>query len=114
MNIRLFYILVVLVPLNLLSQNNKEELFNQRDKLVQDIALTNKLLESTQNKQGSTVQSIKLLDKKITNKSTLISNYRAEIRIIEQKIIDREVTILDIQNYLDEQKELYANFLLYT
>lgn len=114
MKTRLFYILIVLVPLNLLSQNNKEELFNQRDKLVQDIALTNKLLESTQNKQGSTVQSIKLLNKKISKKSTLIVNYRAEVRIIEQKIIDREVTILSLQSDLKEQKELYANFLRYT
>lgn len=114
MRIKLFYILVVLIPINLLSQNSKEALFKERDKLVQDIALTNKLLESTKSKKGSTVQSINLLNKKISNKSILISNYRAEIRIVEQKIIDREVTIISLQDDLKEQKDIYANFLRYT
>ena len=95
------------------SQSTKDELFNQREKLKQEIELTNKLINSTKSKKGNTVQSIKLIDKKIKFKTDLISNYKGEIKIIEQKVIDREATIERLKTELVHQKEIYAEFLQY-
>jgi septal ring factor EnvC (AmiA/AmiB activator) len=97
-----------------LFSQSKNELLNQRDKLLNDIQLTNKLIKSTQKKQGTTEQSIRLLNRKIVKREKLIENYNAEIVIIEKKINDRKISIINLEGELEKQKELYAKILRYS
>lgn len=97
-----------------LGQSSKNELLDQRDKILNEIVFTNKLIESTKKRKGNTVNSLQLIDRKIVNRTQLIKNYNAEIKVIEQKIIDREVTITKLSFDLEEQKKLYTDIIRYS
>lgn len=108
------FLVYFLITFSLLAQSSKEDLLEERAKLLNDIELTNKLIESNKNKKGSTLNSIKLLDSKLSKRTSLINNYNAEVLIIEQKVLDREQTIQKLKLELDLQKDKYAEFLRYS
>lgn len=110
----IFFFLFLFAVCSLLQgQAKKNELVTKREKLLNEISVTNKLIESTEKKKGSTIQSLNLLDRKITKRQGLISNYQAEIVVIETKILDREKTIASLNRDIKKQKDLYADFLRY-
>jgi murein hydrolase activator len=98
----------------LYGQAKKEDLLTKREKLLNDIALTNKLIESNSKKKGNTLESLKLVNKKIGSRNKLINNYSSEIGIIEKRIADRELTISRLKVDLEKQKELYSDIIRYT
>jgi septal ring factor EnvC (AmiA/AmiB activator) len=110
----LLWTVIFLFVLQVTYAQTKEELLEQRDKILKDITLTNKLIKNTREQKGTTVQSIKLLNKKISDRQLLINNYSNEITIIERKIADRQLTIDQLQEELERQKRLYADILRYS
>jgi len=111
-NIFIFCFLFIALSLSF-GQAKKDELVTKREKLMNEISVTNKLIQATEKKKGSTIQSLNLLDQKISKRKGLISNYQEEIVVIEKKIIDREQTIASLNREIKKQKDLYADFLRY-
>ncbi len=100
--------------IGIISQDKKTSLNQQREKILQEIKITNKLLEETSKKKGSNLNKVQLLNSKIDKRKSLVEVYNSEILQIEQKIIEREGTISRLEEELNKQKVLYADFIKYS
>lgn len=96
------------------SGQMKEELYEQRKKLQQEIDYAEKLLISTSKKKDQRLNTINILKAKINNRERLIDNFIMEIRVIDNQIQDRNHSILKLNEELARQKKLYADFIRYS
>lgn len=117
MNKKIFYIIPTLYFVFFIlaiSQNKKQTLNQQREKILNEIKLTNQLLEETSKKKGSNLSKVQLLGSKISSRTSLLESYKLEIIQIEEQILDRNNTIDKLEIELNKQKELYADFIRYS
>ncbi len=89
---RLIYILVILLlPYNIYAQTVKE-LQKQRNKTLEQLETTNKMLNETKQNETSTANKVALLNKSIQERQQLISNINTEI-----SALNNEMTLLGTQ-----------------
>lgn len=99
-NVLLFTILILcLSSLSVFSQNKKTQLQNNKKKLEQEIALTNKMLSETRKNRQTSVHQLNLLNVQIKKREELLRAMNIEVAEI-----DRE-----INNYIDEIKKHEEN-----
>ncbi len=114
---KVFFILVLVsvgsIYFYLFSQDKKDDLFEKKKIVQQEIEYTNKLLKATTKKRGKTVQNIRLIEQKIKKRQKLISLYQREIIEINSTIDLKEKRIDALSAELDKQKKYYADFIYY-
>jgi len=107
-------VLIILFTVLLNSQDKKQDLSSKREKLLNEIEYTSKLLESTTQKRGQNIEKVRLLDKRLGQRSQLIASYEEEVYIIELKIKDKEISVNRLEQELEHQKILYAEFIRFS
>lgn len=115
--------IVIIIVLNVLisisvgflshAQNKKTDLEKKRNKILQEIEYSTKLLKSTSDKRGKTVQRLRLIDRKLSKRNELINLYRRQIKNIDDEIKEKENRIERLNLDLEHHKKLYAEFIYY-
>jgi septal ring factor EnvC (AmiA/AmiB activator) len=95
------------------GQRKKDDLENKRNKIIQEIEYSTKLLKSTSDKRGKTVQRLRLIDKKLSKRNELISLYKHQLDRIDIEITEKEKKIERLNVDLKHHNKLYAEFIYY-
>jgi septal ring factor EnvC (AmiA/AmiB activator) len=98
----------------IVAQDEKDELFTQRDKILKEIEYTSKLLDETAEKKSINIEKLNLLGKKILQRWELIRLYEIQISELNTKIADYELSISILEKELKKQRNAYAGFILYS
>ncbi len=93
------------------QKDKKEKLQLQRAKLLDEIALANKILEETRENQVFSVAQVEALLQKIAMREKLLKNLQNEIEFIEDDIDQTQKVITKSEAKLLELREQYANMI---
>lgn len=91
----------------------KEDLENKKKKLLEDIDLTNELLNQTKESKWVSLNDLEMLEKKITIREELIRNINAQISILNKGIDKNSRVINALQRDLNTIKKEYAKMIYY-
>ena len=90
---------------------NKENLEQQRKKMLQEIKYTNKILSQNQAAKKTNLNQLLILKKNIRTRERIIASYATEIKIISIEISDNEDRITEIENEIKILKDEYAKLI---
>jgi murein hydrolase activator len=110
----IFSLSIIFFSLFISSQEKKQKLTEERDKVLKEIELTNKLIEETVKNRGNSLNEVELIGEKITKRKSLLEIYQTELAQIEENISVRDETISKLEKELVKQKRLYAEFIQYS
>lgn len=105
-------IIFILLASNVLLSQSSDELKQKQQKLRQDIAYKEKLLQQIKQDSKSSSTKIVLINKKISQREALIQSIRDEIELIERKIELNEELILALEDDISRLKEEYAKMVV--
>ncbi len=91
----------------LLAQD-KEELQKERDRISQEISLTNKLINETRQNRSKLEGELSLLNRKINLREDLIRSLRGEISLYNRQLKTNKEKIDELETELSELKDAYA------
>lgn len=106
-------ILAVLFSFEAFSQKTKEKLQDDKKKLEQDIAYTNKLLSETKKNKQVSLNQLIILNNKINQREELISTINNELSDIESSIGKNTKETEKLNNNLLELKQEYAKMIIF-
>ena len=109
----LFFILLVFSLSSLVAQT-KHELQSKKQKLLEEIEYTNKLLNKTKKSQTYSIDELVKLNKKIKARAEIIRTISEEINLLDKKIEKNKKVIATLESDLKELKEEYSEMLYYT
>lgn len=105
-------VLLLLVTSSLCSMGqNKDELQKQRDRISQEITLTNKLIQETRSSRSKIEGELSLINRKINLREDLISSLTNEIALYNRRIAANRKEIEVLENELELLKENYAEMV---
>lgn len=87
---------------------DKEELQKERDRISEEITLTNKLIEETRVNRSKLEGELSLLNRKINLREDLIRSYRGEITLYNRQLKKNRDKINELEGELSELKDAYA------
>ncbi len=90
------------------GQQDKAELQKERDRISNEISLTNKLLKENRSNRNKEEAELSLINKKINLREDLISSLRGEVSLYNRKIKANKAKIAKLENEIEVQKENYA------
>src|SRR5690606_18288496 len=93
------------------QDKDKQELQKERDRISQDISLTNKLLQETRNNRNKVEGELSLINKKINLREDLIRSLRGEIALYNRRIAANREKIDNLEGELTELKDNYAEMV---
>ena len=93
------------------QDKDKQELQNERDRISQEISLTNKLLLETRNNRNKVEGELSLINKKINLREDLIRSLRGEISLYNRRIAANREKINNLENDLTALKDNYAEMV---
>ncbi len=103
---------LIFLSLSAIAQDkDKEELQKERDRISQEISLTNKLLQETRNNRDKVEGELSLLNKKINLREDLIRSLRGEISLYNRRIAANREKIEGLESDLTTLKENYAEMV---
>jgi septal ring factor EnvC (AmiA/AmiB activator) len=91
----------------------KDELKARRERILEEIRVTKKLLSQADEKQKKSLNYLALLDKRVSSRRNLISNYRQEVRLASQQISESNAVVEALENDLQRLKDNYAELVRY-
>jgi septal ring factor EnvC (AmiA/AmiB activator) len=94
------------------SQQEKQKLEKEREKLLKEIELTKKLLEKTEQNKKQTLSQLEILQKQIETRQKVIVSLNKEIRLLNREIEEKQEVVHALQNDLKELKKQYAELLV--
>lgn len=110
-----FIAILFLIGVSMLGYSQtREELEKRKQKLTQDIAYKNKLLEETKKNQKASLNELVLLNRKIKMRQELISTISKEIFYLEGEIEKTNSIIRSLEDDLKRYKEEYAQLIYNT
>lgn len=105
-------ILFLMVSVVAYSQDKgKEDLQKERDRISQEISLTNKLIEENRNNRNKVEGSLSLINKKINLREDLISSLNGEIAMYNRRIDKNQDAVDTLEANLASLKENYAEMI---
>ncbi len=105
-------VLFLVVSVFAFSQDkDKEDLQKERDRISQEISLTNKLIEENRNNRNKMEGSLSLLNKKINLREDLITSLTGEIAMYNRRIDKNRDAIDTLEANLASLKENYAEMI---
>ena len=109
----LFIWMLVFCLTPILAQT-KHELQSKKQKLLEEIEYTNKLLDKTKKSQTNSIDELVKLNKKIEVRAEIIRTISEEINLLDKKIEKNKKVIATLESDLKELKEEYSEMLYYT
>ena len=107
----LFLAIALLMPVLGLFAQSKAELEKKKEKTINEINYTNKLLEETRKDQKVSENNLVLLGNQIVSRQELISEINMEISFVTKRIAETESIIAMMTEDLENLKESYAKML---
>lgn len=105
-------LLFLMVAVFAYSQDKgKEDLQKERDRISQEISLTNKLIEENRNNRNKVEGSLSLINKKINLREDLITSLNGEIAMYNRRIDKNRDAIDTLETNLASLKENYAEMI---
>jgi len=104
-------ILFLFLFINLINSQQREALEKKKEKNLNDIKLTNELLDQTKNNKKITVNKLQILNKKIKLRTELIENINNEIDDLNTNINDLNENINKIEGEINSIKQEYAKLI---
>ncbi|PJA07190.1 MAG: hypothetical protein COX70_07920 [Flavobacteriales bacterium CG_4_10_14_0_2_um_filter_32_8] len=81
-----FFLLVLLINVLPINAQTKKELEQKKQKLQNEISLTNKLLNETRKNKDLTIDELLKLKSKISSRTDLIAAINSEMKLINKKL----------------------------
>lgn len=91
----------------------KKELEVKKRKLLQEIAMTQKVLAETQENKEATLAQLVALNKQIAARENLITTISSEMKVLDKQIVERQATIVILSEQLVLLKKEYAAMVLF-
>ena len=111
-NITAALLIVFLVFASLVANSQKkDDLENQRRKMLADIEYANKLLKKNSKEKKANINQLLILKNSIKSRKNLILSYSTEIKIISNEISDKEEEIENIETEIKLIKEEYSKLI---
>jgi murein hydrolase activator len=95
------------------SQKTKEKLQEDKEKIEDDIAYTNKLLTETKKNKQISLNQLIILNNKINQREDLITNISTEIGSLEDQMLTNTKEATKLTAELKKIKEAYAKMIYY-
>lgn len=84
------------------------ELENQRKKVLEEIEMTDKLLQENKKTTSNALNRLSLLTQQIQSRKEVISILNKELRVLEEEIQFKEMQVRDLERALQQKKEYFA------
>lgn len=104
----LFALVMLLGQLDLEAQSKSTKLKNDKKKIENEIANTQKLLKQTEKNKNASLQQISVLRQQISNREALITNLNSEIFALEEELALNEKLSQDLTKKLEYMKSDYS------
>lgn len=109
----LFVIGGVFTLQSIFAQQSKRDLEKKREKLLKEIAETNRQLKQTEKNKNATQAQLDMLRKKINLRNDLINSINSEIRSLNGEINRTDKSIDSLENQLKQLRADYENMILF-
>ena len=103
---------ILLISGNVFSQS-KDELEQRKQKTLDEIERTNKLLEETEKSKSAGLNKLLIIKKRISLREQLINNISDEITFLDNGIDEKTAKIKKLENDIKELKSEYAKMIYY-
>ncbi|PJB14564.1 MAG: peptidase M23, partial [Flavobacteriales bacterium CG_4_9_14_3_um_filter_32_8] len=108
-----FFLLVLLINVLPINAQTKKELEQKKQKLQNEISLTNKLLNETRKNKDLTIDELLKLKSKISSRTDLIAAINSEMKLINKEIKKSNEEIGNLENEISRLKVEYAKIIYY-
>lgn len=109
---RLFFIFILAITVSIHgTAQNKQDLQSARDKMLNDIRLTNNLISKSKIAQQSTQGELALLNKQIQLRKDLMSSMKREINSLDTDMAKNEKLIKEKEEELSSLKAEYSKLI---
>ena len=98
----------MLLPAN---AQTRKELEKQRQQTLEQIEITNKLLDETKKSQSSSLNKLNILNKNINERKKLITNMSSEINLLDKEVTRLNRESQNLNKKLNELKADYARLI---
>lgn len=109
----IFLILALFATNSLYSQNEKEKLKEEKERIEKEIQYTNKLLNETKRSKKNSLNQLIILNRKIKIREKLVSTINYEINNLDNKITNNKSEIKVLTEDLKKLKDQYAKMIYY-
>lgn len=93
------------------QSKSKEDLEDQRAKLLNEINLNKEILEKTQKEKEASLTQVKSLNNQLVTRENIINNYQSEINVLDNHIYQNNRTLKSLNTYMGDLKEEYGTIL---
>lgn len=94
------------------QEKESDRLKRQQKELVEKIALTQKLLESTSESRANLTDNINLIERKIHYRQSLLDNLKMQLSKLESDIAALEIEIAQLELEVEQQKRQYQYMIV--
>ncbi|MCD4773054.1 MAG: peptidoglycan DD-metalloendopeptidase family protein, partial [Bacteroidales bacterium] len=108
-----FLLLALLATNSLYSQDKKEKLEEEKNRIEKEIQYTNKLLNETKRSKKNSLNQLIILNKKIKTREKLVSTINHEMNNLDKNITKNETEIKVLTKDLKKLKDEYAKMIYY-
>ncbi len=105
--------LALLATNSLYSQDKKEKLEEEKNRIEKEIQYTNKLLNETKRSKKNSLNQLIILNKKIKTREKLVSTINHEMNNLDKNITKNETEIKVLTKDLKKLKDEYAKMIYY-
>lgn len=113
-NFSLMFLMLALFATNsLYSQDKKEKLKEEKERIEKEIQYTNKLLNETKRSKKNSLNQLIILNRKIKIREKLVSTINHEINNLDNKITNNKSEIKVLTGDLKKLKDQYAKMIYY-
>jgi septal ring factor EnvC (AmiA/AmiB activator) len=102
--------MILLFSLHLQGQN-LQELQKRREKTMEEINYTNRLLMQTDKDAKVTLNKLEVLNKQIDLRNRLLNDYDAQLRILQLSIDDNQFIVECLKEDLEKIRTVYAGLV---
>ena len=109
-----FFLLIctwLLCSSSAMAQDEKTRLQKNKEKIEEEIRLTNKLIEETKQSKKSSINQLVLIEKKINQRQRLIDNIEAEVYYLNNAILYNQKRISELEKKLEKLRDEYARMI---
>lgn len=109
---RIAYVFSIILLFSLhLQGQNLQELQKRREKTMEEINYTNRLLMQTDKDAKVTLNKLEVLNKQIDLRNRLLNDYDAQLRILQLSIDDNQFIVECLKEDLEKIRNVYAGLV---
>ncbi len=108
-----FILILQIILLNNSFAQTKEELERRKQKNLEEIEYTSKLLRQTQNTRITNISQIRIINKRILLRDQLIYSIQQEVDLLDEEIKEKNELISSMENDLEKIKKEYEKLIIF-